>query len=205
MNLIATIPRSGTWYITAVLNCYSALVRGELPILKDMIKQGVSNQVGDIIICHMEHPLSENVEKYPLHGYNWGNQAYKDVKFDSVTFVVREFNSQVESYWKHTRDHKQDFPSDRDEFYSAAVACYHKMLDSYINNPCIGRITYEDLIEQPLITIYAMLIDMGKKVDTESLEMAIRLCTKENIKKAELESGKTLANDVNRNSHITGG
>jgi len=197
MHLVATIPRSGTWYATYVLSCYTQLLAGYPIDLARMIKEQ-NNEMKDIVVCHR---CGTKQKPFKIFGYNWGDEVYKQTP-TSQCFIYRKKEAQIESYWKHLQDADHIETGSKEKFFQRASECYDNMISSWEGIDCL-KITYEEIQEDPLFNFAKIINNMGKIPNEKKLIEAIEICKLENIKKAEIEAGTTLAKDVKRKHHAT--
>lgn len=196
INLIATIPRSGTWYTISTIFCYTLIVSGRATNLREQLKQALSEgtaapKIGEFWVMHAAHPNSELGVLPNPHYNNFGELQSLDVK--KTVLIVRDKPSQQKSHW--TQSIKAGRISSEitfEEFSKSASLSYDAVLCSHQENGSL-IVKTEDLVAEPFVQFKRLIDHCVEFTDSSALEASIKLTTKENLIEIEKEIGKSIA------------
>lgn len=150
-------------------------------------------------------------------GYDWGSQKLlkKDDKYldpatnknSKIIYLHRKPLKHFISYFFHyylIHNNEENAPQDqafenylfRDGVLYSYIKQFHSfnaMAKFYPDNVLL--LEFEDLVINPQKTFSEMLTWFGSNVDQDTVQKALRLCTKDNLKKLESQTGKSLSGE----------
>ncbi len=205
-TLIATLPKSGTWYVSMVLAAYKNgsiedLIVNNAPMWKGKIGDGI------YMVGHADGTVVSGA--YCLDGYTWLN---KQIHNPTNTFYIhRNPTDHLVSYHRHLQTHTHSEEAKLgalplEEFIEKhGLYSYVNHMNSHMYST---KIKYESLIKHPEIHFTQMIttIDPDHKIDVDALLRAIECCSKENIRGIEKRHNLSLGRDQKPgNSHVRSG
>lgn len=200
INLLSTIPRSGTWYYKCTLWCYYGFAKNKGPhevwdSLKDvLINKQLKRTVGDFYIAHSCHPSAKNVPVFPIPEYNGALDA--GYKYKKCVFIHRHKPNQLKSHYDQIKRNNprlfEMYCKTPEAFEEVAGKCYDMMNATFSDRNSL-RIDFHDFMPRQRMYFQKIFNYCGLPQDDAAMGRAIAMTTKFNMCRLEDEMGCSLS------------